>query len=301
MAKAKTHFANNAAVSAALARVQSRLNPSDTRSSRGLSFDSSLTAGDPALLRGFDTLGRENAELRWRATYAIGNRAEFSLNVTGVANAEDGDEVRLDGSHATVQWGNWLLSANTLDRWWGPSHVSSLILSNNARPMPTVMVERATAQSFETKWLSWLGPWRMSFGLSQMEHEREDIDAPLFMAWRVTVMPFKDVELGFSRTAQFSVMPYSYVKLAAQNLSGKEITGFAGRLTIRDLFGEEVAHASINVTESIQSSARITWEELVSDVAVGKASAKHLKFEWTPEQVTFEDGSQIGPAKSPTR
>ncbi len=111
--------------------------------------------------------------------------------------------MRLDGSHATVQWGNWLLSANTLDRWWGPSHVSSLILSNNARPMPTVMVERATAQSFETKWLSWLGPWRMSFGLSQMEHEREDIDAPLFMAWRIEIMPFKDIEIGLSRTAQF--------------------------------------------------------------------------------------------------
>jgi len=203
MANAKTHFANNAAVSAALARVQLRLKPLDARSSRGLTFDSSLTAGDPALLRGFDTLGRENAELRGRATYAIGNRAEFSLNVTGVANAEDGDEVRLDGSHATVQWGNWLMSANTLDRFWGPSHVSSLILSNNARPMPTVMVERATAQSFETKWLSWLGPWRMSFGLSQMEHEREDIDAPLFMAWRIEIMPFKDIEIGLSRTAQF--------------------------------------------------------------------------------------------------
>ena len=117
-----------------------------------------MTAGEPALLRGFDTLGRENAELRGRATYATGDRAEFSLNVTGVADPEDGDEVRLDGSHATVQWGNWLLSANTLDRWWGPSHVSSLILSNNARPMPTVMVERATAQPFDTKWLSWLGP-----------------------------------------------------------------------------------------------------------------------------------------------
>ena len=69
--------------------------------------------------------------------------------------------------------------------------------------MPTVMVERATAQPFETKWLSWLGPWRMSFGISQMEHEREDIDAPLFMAWRVEIMPFKDIEIGFSRTAQF--------------------------------------------------------------------------------------------------
>jgi hypothetical protein len=203
MANAKSHFANNAAVSAALARVQLRLKPSDTRSSRGITFDSSLTAGDPALLRGFDTLGRENAELRGRATYATGNRAEFSLNVTGVANPKDGDEVRLDGSHATVQWGNWLLSANTLDRFWGPSHVSSLILSNNARPMPTVMIERATAQAFDTKWLSWIGPWRMSFGMSQMEHSREDIDAPLFMAWRFEIMPLKNLDIGFSRTAQF--------------------------------------------------------------------------------------------------
>jgi hypothetical protein len=203
MANAKIHFANNAAVSAALARVQLRLKPSDTRSSRGLAFDSSLTAGDPALLRDFDALGRENAELRGRATYSTGNRAEFSLNVTGVANPEDGDEVRLDGSHATVQWGNWLLSANTLDRFWGPSHVSSLIVSNNARPMPTVMLERATAQAFDTKWLSWIGPWRMSFGMSQMEHSREDIDAPLFMAWRFEIMPLKDLDIGFSRTAQF--------------------------------------------------------------------------------------------------
>jgi hypothetical protein len=78
-----------------------------------------------------------------------------------------------------------------------------LILSNNARPMPTLMVERAEARPFESAWLGWLGPWRMSFGLSQMENSRQDIDAPLFMAWRVVVMPFRKFELGFSRTAQF--------------------------------------------------------------------------------------------------
>jgi hypothetical protein len=202
MSNARTHFANNAAVSAALARVQTRLRPAETRSGRGLTFDSSLTAGEPGLLHDFDSLGRENGELRGSATYATG-RAEFSLNVAGVTDPEDGDEIRLDGSHATVQWGNWLLSANTLDRYWGPSHVSSLILSNNARPMPTVMVERATAREIDSKYWRWLGPWRMSLGISKMETEREDIDAPLFMAWRFEIMPFKDIEIGLSRTAQF--------------------------------------------------------------------------------------------------
>ena len=65
------------------------------------------------------------------------------------------------------------------------------------------MIERATAQPFDSRWLSWLGPWRFSFGISQIEHERQDIDSPLFMAWRVVIMPFKDMEIGFSRTAQF--------------------------------------------------------------------------------------------------
>jgi capsule assembly protein Wzi len=195
--------AMNQAVMEALARVRARIAPSDSGRARGFNFDSSINAGQPGLLRDFDTLGRDEGELTGRIAYSAGERAAFALNATAVADPEDGDEFRLDGSHATVQWGNWLLSAHALDRWWGPGHEGSLILSSNARPMPTLMVERATAQAFETKWLSWLGPWRMSFGLSQMENDRQDIDSPLFMAWRFVVMPFRDIELGFSRTAQF--------------------------------------------------------------------------------------------------
>jgi hypothetical protein len=195
---AKEHFAANKSVSAALERVRARL---EVRG--GLSLSASLAGGEAALLRSFDSVARESGELSARATYSAGNRAEVSLNLTGVADPEDDHTLRLDGSHATVLLGNWLLSANTLDRWWGPGHDGSLILSSNARPMPTLMLERAEARPFETRWLSWLGPWRFSFGLSRMEREREDIDAPLFMAWRVAIMPFKDMELGFSRTAQF--------------------------------------------------------------------------------------------------
>ena len=199
----KEHFATNAAVSVALARVRARLGIPMADRDGGVAFDSALNVGEPGLLRDFDTLGRDDAELEGRVTYAKGERAEFSLNVAAVANPTDGDELRLDGTHATVQWGNWLFSAHQLDRWWGPGHEGSLILSNNARPMPTLMVERATAQPFGNKYFGWLGPWRMTFGISQMESHRLDIDSPLFMAWRVEFMPLNDLELGFSRTAQF--------------------------------------------------------------------------------------------------
>ncbi len=197
----KPHFATNTAVSVALARVRARLE--STSRSKELRLDVTAAGGAAGLLRDFDTVAREDGELGGRAGYAFGERAEVSLNVTGVADPDDGRELRADGSHATLQLGNWLLSGNTLDRWWGPAHESSMILSNNARPMPTAVIERATAQPFESPWLSWLGPWRFSFGISQMENERLDIDSPLFMAWRIVIMPFNDVELGFSRTAQF--------------------------------------------------------------------------------------------------
>jgi hypothetical protein len=199
LANAKEHFATNSAVMAALERVRARA----AAPARGrLAFDTGVRGGEPGLWRDFDTLAREDGELGVGLAWDSG-RFSLGVELTAVADPADGDEFRADGSQATVQWGNWLLSANTLDRWWGPAHEGSLILSNNARPMPTAMVERAEARAFETRWLNWLGPWRMSFGISQMENEREDIDAPLFMAWRFVIMPFKKVELGFSRTAQF--------------------------------------------------------------------------------------------------
>jgi hypothetical protein len=195
---AKEHFATNAAVAAALERVRARV----IGVRLGVRGELYVTGGERGLTRDFGEIGRETAEVAGRASWESG-RVAVSVRLRGAADPADDQRVRADGSHATVALGNWLLSAHTLDRWWGPGHEGSLILSNNARPMPTVMLERAEARPFESRWLSWLGPWRFTFGISQMENERDDVESPLFMSWRVTVMPFKDVELGFSRTAQF--------------------------------------------------------------------------------------------------
>lgn len=199
LGRAREHQATNAAVMAALERVRAR---ASMPTSGALRMDAGVRGGEPGLWRDFDTLAREQGELGAGLAYDNG-RFSTGLELTGVSDPDDGDELRLDGSHATVQFGNWLVSANALDRWWGPGHEGSLILSNNARPMPTIMVERAEARPSGVSWLQWLGPYRFSFGISQMESNRADVDSPLFMAWRVVVMPFEKIELGFSRTAQF--------------------------------------------------------------------------------------------------
>lgn len=198
LADAKEHFAINASVQQALERVRARLVESP-----GVAFIASVRGGKPALVHDFDTIAREDAELSAGIEWQSASRLAAGLTVTAALDPVDGQEARADGSHLTLRLGNWLVSGHTLDRWWGPGHESSLILSNNARPMPTLTVERAEAQPFESAALRWLGPWRFSFGISRMESERADIDAPLFMAWRVALMPFKDVEIGVSRTAQF--------------------------------------------------------------------------------------------------
>ena len=80
----KTHFATNAAVEAALARVRARLDAVTPSKMHGFAFDGSLTGGEPGLLRDFDTVGARKRRARAAAlTYASGERAEISLNAHG--------------------------------------------------------------------------------------------------------------------------------------------------------------------------------------------------------------------------
>ncbi|MET0281438.1 MAG: capsule assembly Wzi family protein [Steroidobacteraceae bacterium] len=161
-----------------------------------------LTAGQPGLLRDEATLGRENGELT-----AIGgattDRYNITIAATGVLDASDGQDVRFDGSDITIRWGNWLFSANQMDRWWGPGHEGSLILSSNARPMPAVSLDRIHSVPVDLPVLRWLGPWRFSGFLGLGEQHRADVDQPLFMGMRLSFKPAPIFELGLSRSAQF--------------------------------------------------------------------------------------------------
>jgi hypothetical protein len=68
MENAKTHFATNAAVSAALDRVRARLGLSEGGRSPGVHIGVFAHAGEAGLLRDFDTLSRENGDVGARAS-----------------------------------------------------------------------------------------------------------------------------------------------------------------------------------------------------------------------------------------
>ncbi len=156
-------------------------------------------AEKPTVIRGFAGTPREDAEVRGQVTWNTDRvNAVFSA---GVVDAPiDGDEFRLDHSRIAFDIGNWSLAASTMDRWWGPGWDGSLILSNNARPVPALTLGRRVSRPFETKWLSWIGPWSVTAFIGQLEKERAVPDARL-MGARVAFRPVPSLEIGLSRTA----------------------------------------------------------------------------------------------------
>jgi hypothetical protein len=158
-------------------------------------------AEKPTRIRGFADTPREEGEIS--AGYAwFGDYLTVDLNVTGVDDPADDKDIRPDGSLVALELGNISIAASTMDRWWGPGWDGSQILSNNARPMPALTIDRNRTDAFETKWLSWIGPWDFSFIAGQMEKERV-VPNTRFLGFRVSFKPHPAWEIGLSRTAQW--------------------------------------------------------------------------------------------------
>lgn len=153
------------------------------------------------IAQGFAADQREKTEASFAANW-LGQYLSANLQVTVASDEIDSKEYRLDGSYVAAVLGNWSLSVGAVDRWWGPGWQDSLILSNNARPVPGIALQRNYADAFETPWLSWIGPWHIIAFAGQLENDRHIPDAKL-IGMRITFKPFKNWEFGLNRTLQW--------------------------------------------------------------------------------------------------
>lgn len=118
------------------------------------------------------------------------------------ANRLSNGETNLDNSFIAYQFGDWHLRAGSIEQWWGPAQSSSLILSNNARPIKSLALSRSTNTASEHPWLSWLGPWYFTTQLGQLESDRAVPNTKVIMS-RFNVRPFKGFEFGLSWSAMW--------------------------------------------------------------------------------------------------
>ena len=158
-------------------------------------------SADPTPLRTFESIPREEGEARLAADW-VGQRFAWKLSATVVADPDDDHTVRPDGSYLAMSLGNWMVSAGYLERWWGPGWQGSLILGSNARPLPSIALDRNEATPFDLPVLRWLGPWRFSTFMGQFESDRDYPEALLF-GMRAEIRPHATLQIAASRTAQW--------------------------------------------------------------------------------------------------
>jgi hypothetical protein len=188
-----------AAVRSTALRLQARVD-ANTQRNNGRFRGSLGYADNPTAIRGFQYTPREEGEASAGFSW-LGERLSIDLIATGVSDASDGQDFRADGSEVGLRLGNFTYAISVTDSWWGPGWDGSLILSNNARPIPSFTIKRDVLTPFETKWLSWLGPWDLRASWGEMESDRVIPNANFF-TMRFNFRPHPRVEIGLSRSAQ---------------------------------------------------------------------------------------------------
>lgn len=180
---------------AALGRLKKRL-------TRGMASGEYILSGHasvvehPRDIRTFEDGPRENGEVGAGFEWT-GERFATRLKAQWVNDPDDGKSWRYDDSYLGMALGNWMFAATTSDQYWGPGWQSSMLLSNNARPIPSFTVGRNLTTPFETKWLNWLGPWDISVLWGFLEQNRAVPNARVF-AGRFNFRPLQSLEIGLS-------------------------------------------------------------------------------------------------------
>ena len=158
-------------------------------------------ADEPSLSRHYGHDAREQTQLSLRRQ-GMSQHLAYNLEVTKVSDPQDGEKSRYDNSYIGFIWGNWALMLGDIERWWGPAWTSSLILSNNARPTTSMMLQRNYSDPFTFPVLSNLGPWTASAFVSELDDQRHINNAKLF-GLTLGFKPRPNVEINLRRTAQW--------------------------------------------------------------------------------------------------
>ncbi|HEY3637841.1 MAG TPA: capsule assembly Wzi family protein [Rhizomicrobium sp.] len=155
----------------------------------------------PNVVRGFDALGREDAQGEVSGEW-MGEDSAVRLQV-GAQSLDrfDHQTLLLDGSYAMHRIGDALLYAGTITHWWGPGWDTALSLSNNARPFPQVGITRMDTKPFSSSWLSWLGPWQAEFLVGLLDGPRLARNT-LFDGTRVSFNPLPGLEFALARSQE---------------------------------------------------------------------------------------------------
>ena len=130
-------------------------------------------------------------------------QVNYRMGINETSELNQASDMNIDGSFLAYKLGNWVVSAGAIDRWWGPSIDSNLIMSTNARSLPAISLTRDNSNAFETPWLSWIGPWTLTAQMAKLEENRA-VSNTLMWSTRGTFRPIRGLEIGASWSFQWA-------------------------------------------------------------------------------------------------
>ncbi|MDN5625723.1 MAG: capsule assembly Wzi family protein [Acinetobacter sp.] len=186
---------------------------------------------------------------------AGGENWDAKLRVNGEKDPQidNGQDVNVEGSYiAGKLWNQWVI-AGQIPTYWGPGHDGSLIRGDASRPVYGFTAQRAEQKAFESKWLSWIGPWQYQAFAGQLEDYKAIPNAKL-LGFRLTAQPLPYLELGASRTLQWGGEGRSQSWDSLWNAikgndnfengdddKSNQVAGFDGRLNLQTLLNVPVS------------------------------------------------------------
>ena len=112
-----------------------------------------------------------------------------------------GSDVDLHKGYAKVSPWNIEFEIGRDSLWWGQGHHGTLLLTDNAAPFD--MMKLSNPNPFLLPWIfRYLGPFKYTFFLAQLESDRDHPNAMLG-GERVDFKPFPNFEMGMARTFIF--------------------------------------------------------------------------------------------------
>ena len=180
--------------------------------------------------------------------------AKLRVNAEKDPLIDHGHDANVEGSYiAGKLWNQWVV-AGQIPTYWGSGHDGSLIRGDASRPVYGVTAQRAVQNAFETKWLSWIGPWQYQAFAGQLDDYKAVPDAKL-IGLRLTARPFPALEIGASRAIQWggdgrpeslSSLWDAFTGRKDNGGTGKvdpsnQIAGFDGRLSLQPLLDVPVS------------------------------------------------------------
>ena len=132
----------------------------------------------------------------------LGERIAAKVTFTAFESPYEDKKFDFSDSYFAIVSGNFILGIGNYDRWWGPSHHGSLILSNFSKSSPGLFIRSLEGFSSSAPFFRSFGKVNFTLFANQLEKNRH-IKNPFLIGTRLSFNPLNGLTIGLTRTLMF--------------------------------------------------------------------------------------------------